>query len=133
MRLVNHYINDKVYHIELIDTPCLEKYLPQVDEQLQRVNVVLFVFDASNKGALQRIKEIISKFTFYENQKWGVVATKKDLAREYKKYRFFEIMEFCNLYGTIAGWVSVIESAKGINKYFAKLFPTIRSAFDTNN
>lgn len=42
-------------------------------------------------------------------------------------------MEFCNLYGTIAGWVSVIESAKGINKYFAKLFPTIRSAFDANN
>ena len=127
VRPVNQIYNDKVIHIEIVDTPPLEDYLDKVDEELAKANVVLFVYDASNKGALQRIKEIILDFNFFEDQKWGIIAAKKDLAPEYKKYRAHELRNFCQQFCMSCALVSAKKNANGITKYFNKLFPTILS------
>ena len=72
IRPVNQTYKDKIFHIEIVDTPPLEDYLDKVDEELAKANVVIFVYDVSSKGSLQRIKEIILDFDFFEDQKWGI-------------------------------------------------------------
>lgn len=125
IRPVNQTYKDKIFHIEIVDTPPLEDYLDKVDEELAKANVVIFVYDVSSKGSLQRIKEIILDFDFFEDQKWGIIATKKDLAPEYKKYRAHELKNFCYQFGMSCALVSVKKNNNGINKYFERLFPTI--------
>ena len=125
----NYIIENKIYHIELIDTPPLEIIIDEKDnivyQYIKQSNLILFIYDLSKNNSLNELIDLISKIQFYNNQIIGILGNKKDIAPEYKKYRYFEIENYCLEFGFDFELISVKNSKKNIDNFLTKMFPKI--------
>ena len=80
----------------------------------------------SKNNSLNELIDLISKIQFYNNQIIGILGNKKDIAPEYKKYRYFEIENYCLDFGFDFELISVKNSKKNIDNFLTKMFPKIQ-------
>ena len=113
------------YKIELIDTPPLEKFYEQLNSMLFFVQGVVILFDASSKNSFLRMQDYYKIIPFYNFQKIGIIATKKDICKEKDKYKFHQLKSFCHEQGAIPFFLSVKNSKKEIYEFFNLLCPEI--------
>ena len=85
------FFEDDSYKVELIDTPPLEKFYTELPSIIYFVQGIIFLFDASNKNSFLRIQDYYKMITFYNFQKTGIIATKKDICTENDKYKFHQL------------------------------------------
>ena len=119
------FFEEDSYKIELIDTPPLEQFYTKLHSILFFVQGVIFLFDASNKNSFLRIQDYYKMITFYNFQKTGIIATKKDICTENDKYKFYQLKNFCNEYDAIPYFLSVKKSKKEIYKFINLFCPAI--------
>ena len=113
-------VGEEIYHIEFVDTPPLEED-SDFEEEFFKAKIIIFVYDVSIKGSLNRLKEAIMRCNFYEGQLWGIVANKWDLAPEYKKYRRHELKQYCESLGVTYCLISVKRGKKNLRKFIENL------------
>ena len=90
------FYEDASYRIELIDTPPLENFYKLLDDVIYFVQGVILVFDASNKNSFLRMQNYFKMINFYEFQKIGIIASKKDVCTENDKYKYYQLQNFVN-------------------------------------
>ena len=125
----NYVIDNKIYHIELIDTPPLETFINEKNniayQYIKQSNLILFIYDISKKNSLNELIDLISQIQFYNKQIIGILGNKKDISPEYKKYRYFEIENYCLEFGFDFALISVKNNKKNIDNFLVKIFPKI--------
>ena len=119
------FYEDATYRIELIDTPPLENFYKYLDEVLYFVQGIIIVFDASNKNAFLRMLDYFKMINFYNFQKIGIVASKKDICTENDKYKFYQLQKFCEQYNCLPCFLSSKNSKEDIKNFLDKLCPEI--------
>ena len=119
------FFEEDSYKVELIDTPPLEQFYTKLHSILFFVQGVIFLFDASNKNSFLRIQDYYRMVTFYNFQKTGIIATKKDICTENDKYKFYQLKKFCDENDSIPYFLSVKKSRKEIYNFINLFCPTI--------
>lgn len=119
------FFEDDSYKVELIDTPPLEKFYTELPSIIYFVQGIIFLFDASNKNSFLRIQDYYKMITFYNFQKTGIIATKKDICTENDKYKFYQLKKFCKEYDAIPYFLSVKKDKKEIYNFINLFCPTI--------
>ena len=119
------FLNDQSFRVELIDTPPLENFYKYLDDVLYFVHGVIFVFDASNKNSFLRMQDYFKITNFYEFQKIGIVATKKDICTEKDKYKYYQLERFCETHNAIPYFLSFKNNKDEISKFINLLCPEI--------
>ena len=121
------FYEDASFRIELIDTPPLENFYEYLDELLYFVQGIIFVFDASNKNSFLRMQNYFKIINFYNFQKIGVVATKKDLCEENYKYKYYQLEKFCERYKALCSFISSKNNTakEDISKFIDSICPEI--------
>lgn len=119
------FFEDTSYRIELIDTPPLENFYKLLDDVLYFVQGVVLVFDASNKNSFLRMEDYFRMINFYEFQKVGIIATKKDICTEKDKYKYYQLQKFCAQNKAIPYFLSSKNGKKDISNFFDLLCPEI--------
>ena len=71
------------------------------------------------------MQDYYKMITFYNFQKTGIIATKKDICTENDKYKFYQLKNFCNEYDAIPYFLSVKKSKKEIYKFINLFCPAI--------
>ena len=62
---------------------------------------------------------------FYEFQKIGIVATKKDICTEKDKYKYYQLERFCETHNAIPYFLSFKNNKDEISKFINLLCPEI--------
>ena len=119
------FFSDQSFRVELIDTPPLENFYKNLEDILYFVQGVIFVFDASNKNSFLRMQDYFKITNFYEFQKIGIVATKKDICTEKNKYKFYQLKKFCELHNTIPYFLSSKNNKEEVADFINLLCPEI--------
>ena len=119
------FYEDESYRIELIDTPPLETFYKYLNDVLYFVQGVIIVFDASNKNAFLRMQDYFKMINFYNFQKVGIVATKKDICTENDKYKFYQLKKFCEQHKCQPCFLSSKNSKEEIKNFIEMLCPEI--------
>ena len=119
------FFEDASFRIELIDTPPLENFYKYLDDISYFVQGIIFVFDASNKNSFLRMQNYFKIINFYNFQKIGVIATKKDLCEEKYKYKYYQLEKFCEQYKAICCFISSKNGKEEISKFIDLLCPDI--------
>ena len=119
------FFEDASFRIELIDTPPIENFYKYLDDISYFVQGIIFVFDASNKNSFLRMQNYFKIINFYDFQKIGVVATKKDLCEENYKYKYYQYEKFCAQYKAICCFISAKNGKEEISKFIDLLCPDI--------
>jgi GTPase SAR1 family protein len=88
--------NNNLVELTFIDTPPIH----QIKNKLifffnDNIDIILFVFDVTNKGSFQRLIKYINDIEFNENMIIGIIANKQDLCPEYIKYKIHELKDYC--------------------------------------
>ena len=89
------------------------------------VQGVVFLFDASNKNSFLRLQEYYKLIHFYNFQKTGIIATKKDICTEKDKYKYHQLKKFCKEYEAIPFFLSVKKNKKDIYNFINLFCPTL--------
>ena len=119
------YFEDASYRIELIDTPPLENFYKYLEDMIYFAQGVILVFDASNKNAFLRMQDYFKMISFYEFQRIGIIATKKDICTEKDKYKYYQLQKFCQQYKAIHAFISVKTNKDEISNFIDALCPEI--------
>ena len=119
------FYEDASYRIELIDTPPLENFYKFLDDVLYFVQGVILVFDASNKNAFLRMQDYFKMINFYNFQKIGIIATKKDICTENDKYKYYQLKKFCQQYKCLPSFLSSKNTKEDISNFIDILCPEI--------
>ena len=119
------FFKEDSYKVELIDTPPLEKFFQEINSMLYFVQGVIFLFDASNKNSFLRLQEYYKLIHFYNFQKTGIIATKKDICTENDKYKFHQLKKFCKEFNAIPFFLSVKKNKKDIYNFINIFCPTL--------
>lgn len=119
------FLNDQSFRVELIDTPPLENFYKCLEDILYFVQGVIFVFDASNKNSFLRMQDYFKITNFYEFQKIGIVATKKDICTENNKYKFYQLKKFCELNNAIPYFLSSKNNKEEVTEFINLICPEI--------
>ena len=119
------FFSDQSFRVELIDTPPLENFYKNLEDILYFVQGVIFVFDASNKNSFLRMQDYFKITNFYEFQKIGIVATKKDICTEKNKYKFYQLKKFCELHNAIPYFLSSKNNKEEVADFINLLCPEI--------
>ena len=119
------FFNEQSFRVELIDTPPLENFYKNLEDILYFVQGVIFIFDASNKNSFLRMQQYFKITNFYEFQKIGIIATKKDICIEKNKYKFYQLKQFCELHNAIPYFLSSKNSKEEIVDFINLLCPEI--------
>ena len=109
----------------MIDTPPLENFYKELNNFLYFVQGIIFLFDGANKNSYLRMIDYFKKIKFYNFQKVGIIATKKDICKENKKYKFHQLKRFCKENNAIPFFISVKKSKKEIYDFINLLCPKI--------
>ena len=113
------------YKIELIDTPPLENSFDLIEQIIYFVQGIIIVFDGTNKNAFLRMQEYFKTLIFYEFQKIGIIATKKDLCTENDKYKYYQLERFCQQNNAIPFFLSSKNGKEEISNFINLLCPEI--------
>ena len=89
------------------------------------VQGVIFLYDPTNKNSFLRIQDYYKITSFYNFQKTGIIATKKDICKENEKYKFHQLKKFCDEYGAIPFFLSAKNGKKEIYQFINLLCPAI--------
>jgi signal recognition particle receptor subunit beta len=119
------FFEEDSYKVEFIDTPPLENFIKDLKNYLYFVQGIIVLFDASNKNSFLRMKEYFNKINFYNFQRIGIIATKKDICKENKKYKYHQLKNFCRENNAIPYFISVKNSKKDIYNFINLLCPKI--------
>ena len=119
------FFEDTSYRIELIDTPPLEKFYKLLDDVLYFVQGIILVFDGSNKNSFLRMMDYFKMINFYEFQRIGIVATKKDICKENDKYKYYQLEKFCQQHKAIHSFISSKNGKEEISNFINLLCPEI--------
>ena len=119
------FFEEDSYKIELIDTPPLELFYENLNSMLYFVQGVIFLYDPTNKNSFLRIQDYYKITSFYNFQKTGIIATKKDICKENEKYKFHQLKKFCDEYGAIPFFLSAKNGKKEIYQFINLLCPAI--------
>ena len=119
------FFQEDSYKIELIDTPPLEQFYEQLNSVLYFVQGVIFLFDPTSKNSFLRMQEYYKTTPFYNFQKTGIIATKKDICKENEKYRFHQLKKFCEENDAIPFSLSAKNGKKEIYQFINLLCPEI--------
>ena len=119
------FFEDTSYRIELIDTPPLENFFKFLDDVLYFVQGIILVFDASNKNSFLRMIDYFQMINFYEFQKIGIIATKKDICTENDKYKYYQLQKFCQQHKALYSFLSSKNGKEEIDKFINLLCPEI--------
>ena len=119
------FFDGQPFRVELIDTPPLENFYKNLEDILYFVQGVIFVFDASNKNSFLRMQDYFKMTNFYEFQKIGIVATKKDICTEKNKYKFYQLKKFCELHNATPYFLSLKNSKEEVADFINLLCPEI--------
>lgn len=68
---------------------------------------------------------MITEIDFYEEQKWAIIANKKDKCPEYEKYRIHELSRACHEFGMTYTLTSTKKSSNDIKTLFMELFCSV--------
>ena len=119
------FYEDTSYRIELIDTPPLENFYKLLDDVIYFVQGVILVFDASNKNSFLRMQNYFKMINFYEFQKIGIIASKKDVCTENDKYKYYQLQKFCKQYNALSAFISSKNGKEEIENFLNLLCPEI--------
>ena len=119
------FYEDTSYRIELIDTPPLENFYKLLDDVIYFVQGVILVFDASNKNSFLRMQNYFKMINFYEFQKIGIIASKKDICTENDKYKYYQLQKFCKQYNALSAFISSKNGKEEIENFLNLLCPEI--------
>ena len=88
--------NNNFVELTFIDTPPIDQIKNKIKVLLyDNIDIILFVFDITNKGSFQRLIKHINEIEFNENIIIGIIANKQDICPEYIKYRIHELIDYC--------------------------------------
>ena len=88
--------NNNFVELTFIDTPPIDQIKNKIKDLLyDNIDIILFVFDITNKGSFQRLIKHINEIEFNENIIIGIIANKQDICPEYIKYRIHELIDYC--------------------------------------
>ena len=88
--------NNNFVELTFIDTPPIQQIINKLTFCLNdNIDIILFVFDVTNKGSFQRLIKYINDIEFVENMIIGIIANKQDLCPEYIKYKIHELKDYC--------------------------------------
>ena len=119
------FFEEDSYKVELIDTPPLEKFYPDLNSFLYFAQGVIFLFDASSKNSFLRMQDYFKITSFYDFQKTGIIATKKDICKEKDKYKYHQLKKFCEEHDSIPFFLSAKNGKKEIYQFINLLCPAI--------
>ena len=119
------FFEEDSYKVELIDTPPLEKFYPDLNSFLFFAQGVIFLFDASSKNSFLRMQDYYKITSFYDFQKTGIIATKKDICKEKDKYKYHQLKKFCEENDSIPFFLSAKNGKKEIYQFINLLCPAI--------
>ncbi len=119
------FYKEASFRIELIDTPPLENFYKFLGDVLYFVQGIIFVFDASNKNSFLRMQHYFKMTNFYEFQRVGIIATKKDICTENDKYKYYQLQQFCQQHKAIHAFISAKDTKEDISNFIDALCPEI--------